>query len=236
MLFSYVGCILILLAISFIWVRPIYLSILLLSVFMLVTQYHIHSKSLFYINDPTIPTYSIEQLHNELKHGDIINNNYYKYNPTLFLFKYFNYRLSHFAIIIEENNMKYVIESSGDRVGHYKKDIIYTIPNVNNGDTWYIYKQPLLKWLYSNPKQIIRIFRQPNNNIKIKVTNYDLTHPHILTFPIIGKCYYCTIIIGTILAKNKVINACSRLAPYRSNELVTLLLQAKYTSFLCIVK
>lgn len=73
-----------------------------------IFQFFYDKKCNFYKNNPDIPRYDKEQLYKELQHGDIVNNLDFtsEYKPI----RYFNFRLSHLMMIVEENGEKYVID------------------------------------------------------------------------------------------------------------------------------
>ena len=105
-----------------------------------------------------------------------------------------------------------------------KSDIAYN----NELKNWNLVKVPLKEYLYHD--MILQVIRT-DKHIEIK----DILNTKELFIPLINiKYYYCCIFIGDILSKNNIIKKSNKLFPYRPNELIKLLKDEGFESFLII--
>ena len=232
MLLIYFSC----LALSFIlllhYFKPIYAIFIFILLFACF-EYHTYKKCIIY-KEETIPKYNKEELYDYLKHGDVLICKFipYQYKPSLY--HYLNYNLSHFMMIIEENNEKYILDAIQDKflldinrkyiMKKIKSDIVFD----NELKNWNLVKVPLKEYLYHD--MILQVIRR-DKHIEIK----DILNTKELFIPLINiKYYYCCIFIGDILSKNNIIKKSNKLFPYRPNELIKLLKDEGFESFLII--
>jgi hypothetical protein len=228
MLLIYFSC----LAISFIlllyYFKPIY-AIFLFIILFTCFEYHTYKKSIIY-KDETIPKYNKEELYDYLKHGDVLICKFIPYQYKFSFYNYLNYNLSHFSLIIEENNEKYIVDAIQDRflLDINRKYIKKKIKSDISFDNWNLVKVPLKEYLYHD--MILQVIRR-DKNIEIK----DILNTKELIIPLLNiKYYYCCIFIGDILSKNNIIKKSTKLFPYVPNELIKLLKDEGFNSFLLI--
>lgn len=234
MLFIYIGVVLLCLTVLLVYCHSIYIAFLLFILFLCTTQFDNYRKSYFYKDNHSIPRYSPEELYHECKHGDIIFNCRY-YNPSINIFyHYFNYRISHGVMIIEENNKKYVLETNGSEIP-WNSERIMSISNdiYNNSCTWDIRKTLLIEYVKIWNTQILHIYRQPTHIPPIQLPNNMTTFYPISISKI--NIYYCTLLIGDILVHNHIIPTSTKLFRYQTSDLIYELKKSGYTSFLCII-
>lgn len=225
MLLIYFSCLALLFIVLLHYFKPIY-AIFLFILLFLCFEYHIYIKSIIY-KDETIPKYNKEELYDYLKHGDIVitKNIPFEYE-ILNSLKYFNYRLSHFSLIIEENNEKYIVDASWINYNKYTLD--FKICELTN-TKWFLSKIPLKEYL-DKDNILIRLFRN-NKKLKIDIENID----NDIIIPIINKkFFYCTILIGNILSQNNIIKKSNKLFPYRTNDFINLLKDEGFESFILV--
>lgn len=235
MIFIYISVLLLCFILLCIWCQKLYIALLLFIIIVVLTQYDISRKSFFYTNDPNIPRYTSEQCFHEFRHGDIINNVTFKTNSSYCPYRYFNHRMAHCALIIEENGEKYVYEND-----HYHKKwdsrrIMSTSDSYNNGTIWAVRKTLLMEYLKFNFTQAIRIYRPPKYQPPLIIPK-NSTEFNPIYVPILNKnIYYCTLLVGHILSYNKIIPVSSKFFRYQTNDLIDEIEKAGYTSFICIV-
>ncbi len=235
MLFIYLSLLLICFVLLCIWCQKLYIALLLFIIIVVITQYDINHKSFFYKNDPRIPRYTSEKCLQEFQHGDIINNVTFDNNTPYCLFRYFNYRFSHCALVIEENGKKYVYESYNAKSEWDPTCIISISDSYNYGTNWAIRKTLLIKYIKLNPTQCIRIYRPPSSQPPLLIPPDGNTFKPIYV-PILNQhIYYCTLLIGDILSYNKIIPDSTHVFRYQTHDLIDKIEKAGYTSFLCIV-
>ena len=204
------------------FIRPIWVGLMLFIIMIFLFKIYIKFRvTRTHIN---YPKYNEHQLHNELKHGDILfSHEYNSHNVIInFFLKYFNYNISHGSLIVEENDVKYVIEANPGETS-LSKDYIITTFNTLNG-LWTITKMPLIEYLKIYGTFIYVVFRKEN----ILLTHYNIIEPSSKSI------YYCTMMVGDIIEKNGLIPKTNRLFRYRPTELITLLKENGYTSFYSI--
>lgn len=196
---------------------PIAQALIAFSLVLIFTQLLIYKKCYFYHNNPSIPRYTYHDCEPLLKHGDVINNMYFKNGDKLNFLKFqsFNYRLSHIALVVEENNCKYVIESISGKMFDPRR--VTASESFNGGKTtWVITKQPLREYLLLNYTQCIRILRHPKGkNLVIPEGILTKCKP-VKTRLLPGKnVHYCALLVGRILSENKLVDESVHSFPYR---------------------
>jgi hypothetical protein len=206
------------------------IAILSFTLFVVVTQIYIFRKSNFYKKNSRIPRYIPEDLEKELKNGDVLcTTNFESY---LYGNLYFNYKMAHCSLVVEQDQIKYVIE-------HIPKHHIWNptrevkSEKANFGEKWALRKTPLYEYLKLNPSLVIMVYRNPSPMNKISFP--DATCEFKSLFIHEKKFLYCTMLIGRILSYNKHIQTSKKLFPYQTNDLLDDLKHAGYSSFLCIV-
>lgn len=195
---------------------PLYQAFLAFTLFILVTQFMHYRWSYSYCNNPSIPRYTIEDCEQRLQHGDVLNNNYFKNGDrTNFLkFQWFNYRLSHLVIVIEEEGKKYILESVSGNNFDPKRCIGYWDSPNRKRSRWYITKQPLHEYLLVNYCQVIRVLRHPRGkDMMIPKGSLNSFQPNV-------GIVYCTMFVGKMLAVNGYIKECHRLFSYRTTPFI----------------
>lgn len=215
MLIIYISILFLLLTVLLLYL-PLWQALVSFALFILLTQGLMYRQAYFYCNNLSIPRYTLADCEAMLQHGDVINNMYFRNADKLNFLKFqsFNYRLSHLAIVIEENGQKYVLESISGKMFDPKR-ITATSHPVNGGKKWYITKQPLHEYLIVNYTQCIRILRHPNGK-SFRVPPGLLTTFQPIKTRLTGELTYCTMFAGRFLAMNGVTKQCTRMFPYRS--------------------
>lgn len=164
---------------------------------------------------------SYQELYNIVKDGDFINTNSYSINSGFYnIIRYFNYGLAHCILIVNEKNCKYAIHS---HPGTYPFNEKYIINKFKNGvDTWLIIKEPFIEFLQRSQHSIYNIYRNPLCKKKIKISDTIL---YTKDYPII---FYCSMFIGDILVYNGIIPNSYRYFRFRTDELLSLLIDKGY--------
>jgi len=225
MLLIYFSCLALLFIILLQYFKPIHAIFLFILLFTCF-EYHTYKKCIIY-KDEIIAKYNKEELYDYLRHGDIIitKNIPYKYEMINSL-KYFNYRLSHSSLIIEENNEKYIVDASWINYNKYTLDSkICEFTNTK----WFLSKIPLKEYL-DKDNILIRLLR---NNKKLKI-DIDIKNIYNDITIINKKVFYCTIFIGNILSQNNIIKKSNKLFPYRTNDFINLLKDEGFESFILV--
>lgn len=223
------------LVVFFIYLKPIYAILFFIFIYSL-TQSYIDNRCNFYKNNQSIPIYTKEELYKELKHGDIVSNVYINHKYPYYL-KYFNFFMAHLLLVIEENNEKYVIDTTNEYTNEKNIIIKKEVDNIvtNSKKIWYIKKTPLLEYLSNDiiKKQSIIIFRNPAIKLSLDSSNFDFTPTIDIPFFNL-KTYYCTVLVGDILVKNKIISPSTKLFRHQTNDIIDQLQEKGYECFTLI--
>lgn len=191
---------------------------------------HLIRKSNFYKKNTRIPRYKPEDLENELKNGDVLCNANFEFYVYQNIF--FNYKMAHCSLVIEQNNVKYVLE-------HIPKHHIWNpdrqlkSDKVNLGTKWCLRKTPLYEYLKLNPSLVIMVYRPPPHMNKMTFPENTCELKSLFIHD--QKLLYCTMFIGRILSYNKFIQPSKKWFPYQTNDLLDSMKDSGYSSFLCIV-
>jgi len=135
------------------------------------------------------------------------------------LLKYFNYNISHGSLIIEENGEKFLIESNPGLQSDFPHRTVSVYQTLNG--PWNVIKIPLMEHIMTYGTFIYQVLR-PETPIPL-----TLYYPE----PSTSTLYYCTMLVGDMLHHHGVIPKSTRLARYRTTELIQLLKEAGYNTF-----
>lgn len=218
---------------------PMAQALIAFSMVLILTQLVIYHKSYFYQNNPSIPRYTYHDCESLLQHGDVINNMYFQNGDKLNFLKFqsFNYRLSHLALVIEENGGKYVIESISGKMFDPRR--VKAADSFNGGkSTWVITKQPLREYLLLNYTQCVRVLRHPTKGKELVIPEGMLEKcKPVQTRLVPGKnIHYCGLLVGRVLSENKLVDESVHSFPYRPLRFIEHMRRSGFSeSFLFII-
>jgi hypothetical protein len=193
-----------------------------------ISQLRVHQLSYFY-RSMNIPKYTPEQMYQTLQHGDVVNmarfDDHNSLIPALLL-KFFNYRMAHCSLIIEEQGKKYVVEASPD-LNYLPERAVTTSKYALPVKKWHMFKIPLMEYILAYPSNVYRII-SPTVRSNFKLTDEDYT------FDENSRLFFCTQYVGDILHRHGIIPKCSKMIRYRPTELINLLTKSGFTSSLVV--